>query len=96
MSQKPERNAPCPCGSGRKFKKCCINLEISDGLPISSRMTEEGLHMMVPGLPPTPLEVGRLTAVYQDNLRKSALWPKMVAEFGEEKAEALLKQCRME
>ena len=20
------RNAPCPCGSGKKFKKCCINL----------------------------------------------------------------------
>jgi hypothetical protein len=20
---KPGRNAPCPCGSGRKFKKCC-------------------------------------------------------------------------
>jgi hypothetical protein len=20
---KPERNKPCPCGSGRKFKKCC-------------------------------------------------------------------------
>ncbi len=20
----PERNAPCPCGSGRKFKKCCL------------------------------------------------------------------------
>lgn len=19
------RNAPCPCGSGRKFKKCCIS-----------------------------------------------------------------------
>lgn len=19
------RNAPCPCGSGRKFKKCCID-----------------------------------------------------------------------
>jgi uncharacterized protein len=19
----PERNAPCPCGSGRKYKKCC-------------------------------------------------------------------------
>src|SRR5690606_25228763 len=19
----PERNGPCPCGSGRKFKKCC-------------------------------------------------------------------------
>lgn len=19
------RNAPCPCGSGKKFKKCCMN-----------------------------------------------------------------------
>ena len=19
----PERNDPCPCGSGRKYKKCC-------------------------------------------------------------------------
>ena len=23
-SRKPDRNAPCPCGSGRKFKKCCL------------------------------------------------------------------------
>lgn len=23
---KPERNAPCPCGSGRKFKQCCAQL----------------------------------------------------------------------
>lgn len=21
--EKPERNDPCPCGSGKKFKKCC-------------------------------------------------------------------------
>lgn len=20
----PERNAPCPCGSGKKYKRCCI------------------------------------------------------------------------
>lgn len=25
----PERNAPCPCGSGRKYKRCCI-----DGCPV--------------------------------------------------------------
>lgn len=25
------RNDPCPCGSGRKFKKCCV-----DTVPISS------------------------------------------------------------
>ena len=24
MSRKPGRNDPCPCGSGRKFKKCCL------------------------------------------------------------------------
>lgn len=23
MSEKPKRNDPCPCGSGKKFKKCC-------------------------------------------------------------------------
>ncbi|MFX9665263.1 SEC-C metal-binding domain-containing protein, partial [Acinetobacter baumannii] len=23
MSQLPERNDPCPCGSGRKYKNCC-------------------------------------------------------------------------
>lgn len=24
----PERNAPCPCGSGRKFKNCCIGRDL--------------------------------------------------------------------
>jgi hypothetical protein len=23
--KKLRRNTPCPCGSGRKFKKCCLN-----------------------------------------------------------------------
>jgi SWIM/SEC-C metal-binding protein len=23
LSQVPERNAPCSCGSGKKYKKCC-------------------------------------------------------------------------
>ena len=22
-SAAPQRNAPCPCGSGKKYKKCC-------------------------------------------------------------------------
>jgi len=36
----PGRNAPCPCGSGRKFKKCCLGKD--RGSPIaggSSRST---------------------------------------------------------
>jgi uncharacterized protein YecA (UPF0149 family) len=24
---KTGRNEPCPCGSGEKFKKCCLNKE---------------------------------------------------------------------
>jgi SEC-C motif-containing protein len=26
FNAKVERNEPCPCGSGKKFKKCCSNL----------------------------------------------------------------------
>ena len=27
------RNDPCPCGSGKKYKKCCIDREIVDFKP---------------------------------------------------------------
>ena len=29
--EKTGRNEPCPCGSGRKFKKCCLNRESEQG-----------------------------------------------------------------
>jgi hypothetical protein len=32
--QKVGRNDPCPCGSGRKFKKCCLNKQRSGDLLI--------------------------------------------------------------
>lgn len=25
VTKEPGRNDPCSCGSGRKFKKCCLN-----------------------------------------------------------------------
>ena len=28
-----ERNGACPCGSGRKFKRCCIDLEAPPASP---------------------------------------------------------------
>lgn len=34
MSKKPSRNDPCPCGSGRKFKKCHGSLASLDSLQI--------------------------------------------------------------
>lgn len=30
---KAGRNDPCPCGSGQKFKKCCMNPLLSSGSP---------------------------------------------------------------
>ena len=30
QKQKIGRNDPCPCGSGKKYKKCCLRIEDSD------------------------------------------------------------------
>ncbi len=27
MIETPGRNSPCPCGSGRKYKQCCLGRE---------------------------------------------------------------------
>ena len=35
----------------------------------------------------------RLTARFQRELRQSELWAEMVGEFGEERAEELLREC---
>lgn len=32
---KIQRNEPCPCGSGQKFKKCCIHLYQNQQQPIT-------------------------------------------------------------
>ena len=37
-----------------------------------------------------------LTRNFQREIRNSEMWPQMVAEFGEAKAEELLKQCKGE
>jgi len=38
----------------------------------------------------------RLTTNFQKELRNSEIWDQMVAEFGEEKAEQILKECKAE
>src|SRR5262245_5317617 len=42
------RNDPCPCGSGKKFKKCCL-LRRSGGSP-----TKRAIPLPQPSPPPTP------------------------------------------
>jgi len=38
----------------------------------------------------------RLTANFQRELRNSELWDEMVAEFGEKRAEEILRECKGE
>jgi hypothetical protein len=34
--KKPSRNAPCPCGSGRKYKNCCYGQGVEGDLALGS------------------------------------------------------------
>jgi hypothetical protein len=45
MSERIGRNDPCPCGSGRKFKRCCLNSEI----PPEIQLSDDGGLITVPG-----------------------------------------------
>ncbi len=36
----PGRNAPCPCGSGRKYKHCCLEKDEAKAREASAAATE--------------------------------------------------------
>lgn len=59
MSKKIRRNDPCPCGSGKKYKKCCGNPAIQDSLAKSVAETKEPCTLNQSVLPKTTL--GELT-----------------------------------
>ncbi len=53
---KPERNSPCPCGSGKKFKKCCLG-KFEPNLVVSTTPAK--------GEPePTHVEINQLVALF--------------------------------
>jgi hypothetical protein len=56
-------------------------------------MDQQGLHALLPGSPEANT-YERLTEQYQQSIRNSPMWDEMVREFGLQKAEQLLKQCR--
>lgn len=41
MEQKIGRNDPCPCGSGKKYKNCCINKPVSKPLPFKAKLLSQ-------------------------------------------------------
>jgi hypothetical protein len=56
----------------------------------------DGLHAVLPGSPPSPEDLEEATRRYQQNIRDSPLWDEMVKQFGEEEAERILLQFRVE
>lgn len=41
MDQKVGRNDPCPCGSGKKYKNCCVNKPIKKPLPFKATLLSQ-------------------------------------------------------
>lgn len=83
------RNKPCPCGSGKKYKRCCL----VEGTA-ATWVDKEGIHFLQEGAPPSAKEIEKIEAIFQEKIRKSPLWIEMVSKFGEEKAAELLKEFR--
>jgi hypothetical protein len=54
--------------------------------------SEDGVHALGIGQLPTVLETAAMTEAYQQRIRKSPLWDKMVKEFGEQKATEMLRE----
>ncbi len=96
MKGKIGRNDPCPCGSRQKLKKCCMmHPSPQASVDSSSWIDRDGFHVVAPGLPPTQEQLEQMAKAYQKQIRTSPLWKEMVQEFGKEKAEELLQQCRV-
>ena len=57
--------------------------------------TADGIQTLLPGLPPSPEQLEQLSRSYQEQIRRSPFWPQVVAQYGAEKAESLLQQCRV-
>ena len=95
MTHKTGRNEPCPCGSGKKYKKCCMQKIELQHTENRQWMDEEGMHFVGNGVAPSPEEQEIMTKEYQEKIRNSPMWRQMVDEYGKEKAEEMLKEFQV-
>jgi hypothetical protein len=66
------RNDPCPCGSGKKFKKCCLDSQRPDKSPLALRPTDPA-----PEWPEDPeFDIGQMNEAITeyDPLTEPELW----------------------
>ncbi len=62
----------------------------------NSWVDKDGIHVVSKGTPPSSEEQGKMTKEYQKNIKKSPLWSQMVQEYGEARAEEMLKDFQVE
>jgi len=63
---------------------------------LHSEMRSDGYHAFIAGVRPSESELEKMTAEYRANIRKSPLWKEILRKYGEEKAEEILKECKVE
>lgn len=73
MSKKPGRNDPCPCGSGKKYKKCC-------GL----RQTQGGFVQTPESWFPSSERTGTLWDDYMEVIPIIAMYGKKIMDFDQD------------
>lgn len=85
------RIMPCSMGKQSRLKR-----ERREGADAPLMWgSEDGVHALGVGQSPTFLETAAMTEAYQQRIRRSPLWDKMVKEFGEQKATEMLKEFRV-
>ncbi len=93
MPKKIGRNDSCPCGSGFKYKKCCL-LEETANYPISW-IEDDGIHVIQNDIDISSIGCETVSEVFQDEIRKSELWEMIVSEYGEKKADEIVKEMKV-
>ena len=91
--KKPKRKRPTELRRNPPKQSSDADSTADPSLPMW--LDEQGMHAIVPGSPDADT-FQRMTEIYQQNIRNSPMWDEMVREFGPEKAEQLLRQCRAE
>ena len=80
----------------RKNKRKKINRKREqESPPVYTWQDTDGFHGLIPGERPSEEQVAEMTRKYQEEIRNSPLWDKMLKKFGREEAEELLKQCQV-
>ena len=84
---------------GRKSRLKKERRESASQLPSTPESNDRiEMHQLVPAPPGVSAQEmqAKMTAEYQKQIKESPMWAHMVQEFGEEKAEELLKECKAE